>query len=139
MEFLRHEFEVVQLLLLDWNSYCHVCFSMFMEVDMDRFENVTVIKKANVYFNGNVTSRTVLFADGTKKTLGIIMPGQYEFGTGDKERLEVLAGKLNALLPGSQEWKSFGAGQAIDVPANSKFKVSASEVSDYCCSYLKDI
>lgn len=103
---------------------------------MDQFTNVTVIKKANVYYNGNVTSRTVLFEDGTKKTLGIIMPGEYEFGTADKELMEVLGGKLNALLPGSEEWVSFEAGQAFEVPANSKFKVSADEVSDYCCSYI---
>ena len=100
---------------------------------MDRFENVTIVKKANVYFNGNVTSHTILFGDGTKKTLGIILPGQYEFGTGDKEHMEVLAGKLKALLPGSIEWKLFESGQAFDVPANSKFTVAASEVCDYCC------
>jgi uncharacterized protein YaiE (UPF0345 family) len=106
-----------------------------MEVNMEKFENVTVVKKANVYFSGNVTSRTVLFADGTRKTLGIILPGQYEFGTGDKERMEILAGKLKALLPGNKDWKSFETGQAFDIPANSKFKVAASEVTDYCCSY----
>lgn len=105
---------------------------------MDNFENVDVVKKANIYFNGNVTSRTVLFKDGTKKTLGIILPGQYEFGTGDRERMEVLGGELNALLPGSKDWKSFKAGQAFEIPANSKFKVSAKEVSDYCCSYIKE-
>jgi purine/pyrimidine-nucleoside phosphorylase len=104
---------------------------------MDQFTNVTVIKKANVYFNGNVTSRTVLFEDGTKKTLGIIMPGEYEFGTADKERMEILAGTLKALLPGSKEWKTYGPGQAFEVPANSKFKCAATEVCDYCCSYIK--
>jgi uncharacterized protein YaiE (UPF0345 family) len=109
-----------------------------MEVNMDRFENVTVIKTVNLYFNGNVSSRTLLFADGTKKTLGIILPGQYEFGTGDEEQMEVLAGKLTALLPGSEEWKSFVPGQMFEIPANSKFKVLADEVSDYCCSYLKE-
>jgi uncharacterized protein YaiE (UPF0345 family) len=105
---------------------------------VDQFTNVTVIKKANVYFNGNVTSRTVMFEDGTKKTLGIIMPGEYEFGTADKERMEVLAGTLKALLPGSKDWKAYGPGQAFEIPANSKFKVSAAEVSDYCCSYIKE-
>ena len=105
---------------------------------MDNFNNVTVVKKANVYFNGNVTSRTVLFEDGTRKTLGIILPGEYEFGTADKERMEVLAGTLKALLPGSKEWKTYGPGQAFEIPANSKFKVSATEVTDYCCSYIKE-
>jgi uncharacterized protein YaiE (UPF0345 family) len=105
-------------------------------IKMEKFENVTVVKKANVYYNGNVTSRTVLFKDGTRKTLGIIMPGEYEFGTEARERMEVLAGKLNVLLSDSETWSSFGAGQAFEVPANSKFKVSADEVSDYCCSYI---
>ena len=105
---------------------------------MDRFEQVTVVKKANVYYNGGVTSRTVLFADGTRKTLGIILPGTYEFGTADKEHMEILGGSLSALLPGSTEWVSFSAGQAFEVPANSKFQVSATEVADYCCSYIKE-
>jgi purine/pyrimidine-nucleoside phosphorylase len=105
---------------------------------MDKFENVSVIKKANVYFDGKVTSRTILFPDGSKKTLGIVLPGQYEFGTGDKEHMEVLAGDLKVLLPGSTLWGTFGAGTAFDVPANCKFKISADKVSDYCCSYLKD-
>jgi purine/pyrimidine-nucleoside phosphorylase len=104
---------------------------------VDRFENVTVAKKANIYFNGNVTSHTILFADGTKKTLGVILPGQYEFGTGDREQMEVLSGKLTVQLPGNKEWISFEAGQTFDIPANSKFKVASFEVSDYCCSYFK--
>ncbi len=105
---------------------------------MDKFENVTVVKKANVYFNGNVTSRTIFLENGLRKTLGIILPGQYEFGTAAKEHMEVLAGKLNVLLPGSKEWASFEAGQAFEIPANSKFKVSADEVSDYCCTYINE-
>jgi len=105
---------------------------------VDKFTNVTVMKKANIYFNGKVTSRTVLFEDGTKKTLGIILPGEYEFGTADKERMEVLAGQLKALLPGSREWQTFGPGQVFEIPPNSKFKVAAAEVSDYCCSYIKE-
>lgn len=104
---------------------------------MDQFQNVTVVKKANVYYNGNVTSRTVLFADGTRKTLGIILPGQYEFGTAEQEHMEVLAGKLNVLLPGEDNWVSYEAGQCFDVPPDSKFKVSAEGAADYCCSYLK--
>jgi uncharacterized protein YaiE (UPF0345 family) len=104
---------------------------------MDRFENVTVVKKANVYFGGTVTSRTVLFAGGEKKTLGIMMPGDYEFGTADKEIMEILAGDLTVLLPGSSEWKRITAGQSFDVPSNSKFKLKVSALTDYCCSYIK--
>jgi purine/pyrimidine-nucleoside phosphorylase len=104
---------------------------------MDRFENVTAIKKANVYFEGKVTSRTVLFADGEKKTLGIMMPGEYEFGTADKEIMEILAGKLDVLLPGSDKWQTFVGGQTFEVPANAKFKLVVKELADYCCSYIK--
>lgn len=105
---------------------------------MDKFLNASVIKKANVYFEGKVTSRTVLLEDGTKKTLGIILPGEYEFGTGAKEQMEVLAGTLNVLLAGEETWVSYGEGEVFEVPANSSFKVSAHEVADYCCSYISE-
>ncbi|MBJ6361444.1 pyrimidine/purine nucleoside phosphorylase [Paenibacillus sp. GCM10012307] len=105
---------------------------------MSQFENVTVVKKANVYFDGKVTSRTVLFADGTKKTLGIMLPGEYEFGTDAKEIMEILAGDLKVLLPGESQWAHIqGEGEFI-VPANSKFKLQVTEVSDYCCSYINE-
>ena len=102
---------------------------------MDQFANVTVVKKANLYFDGRVTSRTVLFADGSKKTLGIMLPGDYEFGTEDKELMEILAGKLEVFLPGATEWQTFGAGDSFEVPAHSKFQLQVQEATDYCCSY----
>lgn len=105
---------------------------------MDRFENVTAIKKANVYFDGKVTSRTIMFEDGSRKTLGIFLSGEYEFGTADKEHMEVLGGEMNVLLPGSDTWVKYGEGQSFYVPANSKFKVSVDQVCDYCCSYIKE-
>jgi len=107
------------------------------EASMPDFKNVTIVKKANVYFDGKVTSRTVLFADGTKKTLGIMLPGEYEFGTGDKEIMEILGGTMEVLLPGAEMWRSFQEGDAFEVPADSKFKLKVKTVSDYCCSYLK--
>ena len=55
---------------------------------MSEFGNVTIIKKANIYFQGGVTSRTVIFEDGSKKTLGIMQPGEYEFNTSDAEIME---------------------------------------------------
>ncbi|GBF39435.1 pyrimidine/purine nucleoside phosphorylase [Leptospira johnsonii] len=104
---------------------------------MQQFENVTVIKKANVYFDGKVTSRTVIFSNGEKKTLGILMPGEYEFGTDEKEIMEILDGDLLVQLPGNPEWKEIKGGQSFEVPANSKFKLNVKKLSDYCCSYLK--
>jgi purine/pyrimidine-nucleoside phosphorylase len=105
---------------------------------MDRYENATVVRKANVYYDGHVTSRTVFLADGARITLGIILPGHYTFSTADREHMEILAGKLNVLLPGSPVWESYTAGQTFDIPANCEFSVSASEVTDYCCSYFKE-
>ena len=67
----------------------------------DRFENVTILKKANVYFDGKVTSRNVLFPDGTRKTLGFMLPGDYEFNTGAREVMELLKGEMDVLLPGT--------------------------------------
>jgi purine/pyrimidine-nucleoside phosphorylase len=105
---------------------------------MDNFKNVTIVKKANVYFDGKVTSRTVLFENGDKKTLGIMMPGEYEFGTADKEIMEVLAGNLQVKLPGSDKWLSFEGGKSFEVPANASFKLVVKEITDYCCSYVKE-
>jgi len=101
----------------------------------DRFENVTVIKKANVYFDGKVTSRNVLFADGTRKTLGLMLPGDYEFNTGAAEVMELLNGEMKVLLPGASEWQAFSAGQSFRVPASSSFKLLLEGIADYCCSY----
>ena len=103
---------------------------------MQEFKNVTVVKKANVYFDGKVTSRTVLFADGSKKTLGIMMPGDYEFGTAEKEIMEILSGNLEVQLPGSAEWRTVEGGSAFEVPAHSKFKLKVSKLTDYCCSFV---
>ncbi|NLK92343.1 MAG: pyrimidine/purine nucleoside phosphorylase [Bacteroidales bacterium] len=103
---------------------------------MMRFNNVSIEKKANVYFNGNVTSRTVLFPDGTRKTLGIMMPGEYEFGTDSAELMEMLGGNMDVLLPNESEWKSYAEGDSFHVPAKSSFKLKVNTVVDYCCSYL---
>ncbi|MEG2354086.1 MAG: pyrimidine/purine nucleoside phosphorylase [Clostridium sp.] len=104
---------------------------------MSEFKNVTAIKKANVYFDGRVTSRTVILEDGERKTLGIMLKGEYEFATGDKEIMEVLGGALNVKLPGTDCFVTYKEGEAFEVPSNSKFKVLVNEVADYCCSYIK--
>jgi len=102
---------------------------------MSEFKNVTVIKKANVYSEGKVTSRTVLFADGSKKTLGIMLPGDYTFGTDAKELMEILAGELDVLLPGETTWKRVTGGESFVVPAQAKFSLKVITLTDYCCSY----
>ena len=103
---------------------------------MSEFTNVTVIKKANVYFDGKVVSRTIVFADGSKKTLGIMQPGEYEFGTGDKELMEILSGELDVVLPGAAASRSVKGGESFEVPANSKFRMTVKSLTDYCCSFI---
>lgn len=100
------------------------------------FENVTVVKQANIYFDGKVTSRTVKFADGTRKTLGIMMPGDYEFGTDENELMEIMAGEVEVLLPGQSAWQTIKGGQSFEVPAKAKFGIKVKSVTDYCCSYF---
>jgi uncharacterized protein YaiE (UPF0345 family) len=102
---------------------------------MSEFKQVTIIKKANVYFDGKVTSRTILFPDGTKKTLGIMLPGDYEFSTEDREFMELLAGDLEVLLPGCDRWQTVQGGDSFEVPARSKFNLKVKSITDYCCSY----
>jgi uncharacterized protein YaiE (UPF0345 family) len=104
---------------------------------MSEFKNITIIKEANVYFDGKVVSRTVLFPDGSKKTLGVMLPGEYEFGTGDKELMEIMSGELDVLLPGEKTWKAIKGGQSFEVAANAKFQLKVKKLTDYCCSFIK--
>ena len=85
---------------------------------MSEFRNVTVVKKANVYFDGKVTSRTVLFPDGSKKTLGVMLPGEYTFNTADKEIMEILAGDLEVLFPGRRRGRRSTAASTSRSPRN---------------------
>ena len=103
---------------------------------MSTFENVTIVKAANVYFDGKVTSRSIEFPDGSKKSLGVMLPGEYEFGTAEKEIMEIIAGKLDVLLPDSSDWVSIKGGESFDVPASSKFQIRVHSITDYCCSYI---
>lgn len=101
-----------------------------------RFENVTAQAVANVYFDGKVVSHTILFADGTKKTLGVIFTGSYEFDTKAPERMEITAGSCRVKLAGEAEYKSYQAGQYFDVPADSLFVIEVeSGLAQYVCSY----
>lgn len=103
---------------------------------MSEFTNVTIVKAANVYFDGKVTSRTVKFADGSVKTLGFMLPGEYEFGTAKPEIMEILAGELDVMLPGAEEWQAVKGGESFDVPGDSKFQLRIKTGTDYCCSFV---
>ncbi len=101
-----------------------------------QLDNVSVLCKANVYFDGKVISHTVLFPDGTKKTIGLIYPGSYNFGTGAPERMELVAGACTIKLAGQEAWTAYEAGTFFDVPGNSSFDISVENgIMEYICSY----
>jgi uncharacterized protein YaiE (UPF0345 family) len=103
---------------------------------MSKFENVTVVKAANIYFDGKVSSRVVEFANGDVKTLGIMMPGEYRFGTEKKEIMEILSGQVEILLPGEDLWHKISGGDTFEVAPDSAFDIKVMAVTDYCCSYI---
>ena len=100
------------------------------------FKNVTVDKISNVYFEGKVTSRNITFDDGSIKTLGLMLKGEYEFNTLQKEIMEITSGELNVLLQDESEWKLYKDGSFFEVPSNSSFKVRVNYETNYCCSYI---
>jgi purine/pyrimidine-nucleoside phosphorylase len=102
-----------------------------------QFAGVTVHTKANVYFDGNVVSHTVMMPNGTKKTLGLIRPGSYHFKTSAAERMEIVAGECNVTLDGSKSAHRYTAGMHFDVPANSGFAIAVTTgLCEYICSFL---
>tara|TARA_B110000444_G_C18540940_1_gene455686 strand:+ start:178 stop:486 length:309 start_codon:yes stop_codon:yes gene_type:complete len=102
---------------------------------MSEFKDVTIVKAVNSYFEGQVTSRTIKFSDGSEKTLGFMLPGKYEFSTTAPEMMEIISGKLFVSLPG-EKTREINGDQSFDVPGNAKFTISIIEATDYCCSYL---
>ena len=104
---------------------------------MSQFDNISVTKKANVYFDGKCVSHTVQFADGTRKSVGVILPARLTFNTGVAEIMEGVDGNCRVLLKGETEWKSFGAGESFSVPGNSSFEieVAAGEAYHYVCHF----
>lgn len=104
---------------------------------MSSFSNVTVEAKANVYFDGRVVSHTVHFTDGTKKTLGLIYPGKYHFGTAAPERMEIVAGACLVVLDDTTDTLAVEAGSAFDVGGESGFTIEVTAgICEYICSFL---
>jgi uncharacterized protein YaiE (UPF0345 family) len=104
---------------------------------MTSFSNVTVDAKANIYFDGKVVSHTVRFPDDSKKTLGIIYPGKYHFGTAAPERMEIIAGSCEVILDGTTDVITVEADSSFDVAGNSGFTITVAEgVCEYICSFL---
>lgn len=104
---------------------------------MSTFTNATVEAKANVYFDGKVVSHTVLTADGERKTIGLIYPGTYHFGTAAPERMEIISGNCEVILDGSSERLEIDADSAFEVPGNSGFSITVTHcICEYICTFL---
>ena len=100
-----------------------------------QFDEVSVIKKANIYFDGKCVSHTVLFANGTKKTLGVILPSSLVFNTGAPEIMEIIGGKCRVRIKGQSDWHDYHGGQKFEVPGNSSFEIETLEAVDYVCHF----
>lgn len=104
---------------------------------LEQFIGVTAVSKANIYFDGKVVSHTLLFPDGSRKTLGLIYPGKYHFGTDAAEKMEMVAGSCGVVLDGMAEEKWYAAGETFEVPGKSGFTIEARNgICEYICSFL---
>ena len=102
----------------------------------DKFDNVSVVKKANVFFDGKCVSHSVLFADGTRKTVGVVMPGsKLIFNVGAPELMEITAGTCEVKIAGEPAFKTYTAGTSFRVAANSSFEIHAKDEVNYVCSF----
>ena len=103
---------------------------------MNDFKNVNVDKLANIYFGGKVISRNIFLIDGSKKTLGVMLEGEYEFNTESREFMEIISGKLYLKLEGDYNWKLITEGMDFYIPKNSTFKLKVLELVNYTCTYF---
>ncbi len=100
------------------------------------FNNISIEKEANILYGGNITSRSITFEDGSKKTLGIMLPGEYELNTVNKELIDINSGIVEVMLP-AEDWVEYVSPATIEIPQNSKFKLRVTSLVDYCCSFIK--
>jgi uncharacterized protein YaiE (UPF0345 family) len=108
------------------------------QTTVKEFAGVTVLTKANLYFDGGVASHTLIFPDGSKKTLGLIRPGSYHFNTEAPERMEIVAGSCRIHLDNEKAVTDYAAGTSFDVPGRSGFQIEvAGGICEYICSFLK--
>jgi uncharacterized protein YaiE (UPF0345 family) len=108
-----------------------------MSAAASQLNDVSVVTKANVYFNGDVVSYTVLLAAGVKKTVGVIRPGSFHFNTGAPERMEIVDGSCRVTLDGGTEQLAYVAGSHFDVPGKSGFQIEVQGgLCHYICSFL---
>ena len=97
--------------------------------------NVTLTTQANVYFDGKCVSHSFVLADGTKKSVGVVLPATLTFNTGAAEIMECVAGACEYRLAGSDQWQSCRPGEKFSVPANSSFDIRVTEAYHYICHF----
>ena len=103
----------------------------------DQFDGVSVVCKANVYFDGKVVSHTIKFPDGSTKSTGLMYAGAYTFNTEAAERMDIIAGECKVKVAGEDETKTYAAGSSFEVRANSSFEIEIADgIAEYVCSYL---
>lgn len=102
---------------------------------MSQFDNVSVLKRANVYFDGKCVSHTVILPDGTRKSVGVILPAKLLFSTGAPEVMELLEGECKVTLPGETEGRTYKGGESFTVPGNSSFQIDVAETLHYVCHF----
>ncbi|HEX8612161.1 MAG TPA: pyrimidine/purine nucleoside phosphorylase [Telluria sp.] len=102
---------------------------------MSMIQNVAVSKKSNIYFDGKCVSHTLLLADGSKKTVGVIFPSRLTFNTAAPEVMEIVAGKCRVRLAGSEAWQDYAAGERFSVGANTSFEIDTTDTLDYVCHF----
>jgi hypothetical protein len=109
-----------------------------MSTITSKIENISVTTKANVYFDGKCVSHGITFPDGTKKSVGVILPATLTFNTGAPEIMECVAGSCEYKLDASDVWVKSSEGEQFSVPGNAKFQIRVTEGFDayhYICHF----
>jgi uncharacterized protein YaiE (UPF0345 family) len=101
----------------------------------EKIDGVSVTTQANVYFDGKCVSHGITLADGSKKSVGVILPATLTFNTGAPEIMECVAGSCEYKLAGSNDWVASGAGQRFSVPGNTSFEIRVSQAYHYICHF----
>ncbi len=101
----------------------------------DTLSNLSVTTKANVYFDGKCVSHNITLADGTKKSVGVVLPATLTFNTGAPEIMECVAGSCEYKLAGTEAWVKSSAGEKFSVPGNSKFDIRVADAYHYICHF----
>lgn len=106
-------------------------------MSLERIDGITVITKANVYFDGRCVSHSIVASDGTERSVGVVLPAELTFETGRAEIMETVAGSCEVLLPGRSDWRRIGSGGSFQVPAQSSFRIRVTqEPYHYLCHYV---